>query len=216
MARLLITSGPTREPLDPVRYLTNASSGRMGQAITAAAIEAGHSVVVVSGPVAVEYPAAAEVISVVSTAEMLDACRRAFATCQGVIGVAAPCDFQPVAVKSQKIRKTGGPLQIELRETPDILATLAAERRSGQWLVGFALETDDQHLSALAKLQRKHCDLIVLNGPAAIGATESAVEVIDPTGEIVAHFTGPKLEIARGVLSVIQERLLPDAASGPP
>ena len=215
MARLLITSGPTREALDPVRYLTNASSGRMGQAIAAAAIEAGHSVVVVSGPVAVEYPAAAEVVSVESTAEMLEACRRALPRCDGVIGVAAPCDFQPVEVWKQKIRKTGEPLHIELRETPDILATLAAERRPGQWLVGFALETDDQHLSALAKLQRKHCELIVLNGPAAIGAADSAVEVIDPAGEIVAQFIGPKLEIARGILRVIQERLLRDAAPGP-
>src|SRR5579871_1815155 len=154
MARLLITSGPTREALDPVRYLTNASSGRMGQALAAAALEAGHSVIVVSGPVGIEYPAAAEVIKVISTAEMLAVCRRVFPACDGVVGVAAPCDFQPVVVQPQKIRKTGGPLQIELRETPDILATLAAQRRPGQWLVGFALETNDQHLSALAKLQR--------------------------------------------------------------
>src|ERR1700676_5812893 len=153
MARILITSGPTREFLDPVRYLTNASSGRLGQAIAAAAIEAGHSVVVVSGPVGVEYPAAAEVVRVASTPEMLDACRKAIPSCDGVIGVAAPCDFTPVTVQQQKIRKTGAPLQLELRETPDILAALAAERRAGQWLVGFALGTDDQRRSALSKLR---------------------------------------------------------------
>jgi len=208
MARILITSGPTREFLDPVRYLTNASSGRMGQAVAAAAIDAGHSVVVVSGPVAVEYPAAAEVIHVVSTAEMLDACRTALPSCDGVIGVAAPCDFTPVTVQQQKIRKTRAPLQLELRETPDILATLAAERRAGQWVVGFALETDDQRRSALSKLRQKQCDLIVLNGPTAIGADESAVEILDPAGQLVATLSGPKIEVARGILRAIEHWLL--------
>ena len=129
MSRILITSGPTRQYLDPVRYLTNASSGRMGAALAAAAIEAGHQVVVVSGPVEVAYPAEAEVISVVSTEEMLAACRKVFPTCDGLIAVAAPCDYRPVAVATQKIRKTGGPLRLELVETPDVVAELAAQRK---------------------------------------------------------------------------------------
>src|SRR5437667_9718795 len=91
MTRILITSGPTRQYLDPVRYLTNASSGRMGQALAAAALARGHDVVVVSGPVNLEYPAAAQVLPVVSTEEMLDTCQRVFPTCDGLIGVAAPC-----------------------------------------------------------------------------------------------------------------------------
>ena len=102
MSRILITSGPTRQYLDPVRYLTNASSGRMGAALAAAAIEAGHQVVVVSGPVEVAYPAGAEVIPVVSTEEMLAACRKVFPGCDGLIAVAAPCDYRPAAVARRR------------------------------------------------------------------------------------------------------------------
>ena len=107
MSRILITSGPTRQYLDPVRYLTNASSGRMGAALAAAAIEAGHEVVIVSGPVEVTYPAGADVMPVVSTEDMLAACLKAFPACDGLIAVAAPCDYRPLAVAEQKIRKSG-------------------------------------------------------------------------------------------------------------
>src|SRR4051794_23641137 len=141
MARILITSGPTRQYLDPVRYLTNASSGRMGAALAAAANERGHEVIVVSGPVGVEYPPGAEVRWIVSTEEMLAACQELFPTCDGVIGAAAPCDYRPVRVEQQKITKTGQPLELHLVETPDVIATLGATKRVGQWLVGFALET---------------------------------------------------------------------------
>ncbi len=208
MARILITSGPTREYLDPVRYLTNGSSGQMGRAMAVAAVEAGHSVVIVSGPVTVDYPPAVEVIGIVSTDEMLAACRTVFAECDGLIGVAAPCDFRPREVHPQKIRKTGQPLRLEFDETPDILATLSAERRPGQWLVAFALETDEQRNRAMMKLRRKQCDLIVLNGPEAIGVGESAVEVLDPTGEVAVALNGPKEEIARGIMELVRIRLL--------
>ena len=130
MARILITSGPTRQYLDRVRYLSNASSGRMGQALAAAAVEAGHEVVVVSGPVGVRYPAAAKVIPVVSTEEMLAECLKVFPACDGLIAVAAPCDYRPRTVADGKIRKTGRPLEIELVETPDIVARLGAIRRA--------------------------------------------------------------------------------------
>src|SRR5207248_1859662 len=103
MARILITSGPTRQYLDPVRYLTNASSGRMGRALAAAALELGHEVIVVSGPVAVDYPHKAEVRPIVSTEELLDTCQELFPTCDGVIGAAAPCDYRPMRVERQKI-----------------------------------------------------------------------------------------------------------------
>lgn len=208
MARILITSGPTREHLDPVRYLSNASTGRMGRALAAAAISAGHEVIVVSGPVEVTYPEAAEVVRVVSTDEMLAACREHFSRCDGLIGVAAPCDYRPARVEPRKIRKSGGLLQLELHETPDIVASVAADRRAGQWLVGFALETEDHHLRALAKLEEKHCDLIVVNGVAAIGAAENAVEILDPSGIVVAGISGPKNEVARGIFEIIQSRLL--------
>jgi len=208
MARILITSGPTRQYLDPVRYLTNASSGRMGQALAAAALELGHQVVVVSGPVAVEYPARAEVRPVISTEELLAACLELFPDCDGAIGAAAPCDYRPLRVEEHKIAKTGQPLVLSLVETPDVMATLGAGKRSGQWLVGFALETDDQRFRALTKLVKKSCDLIVLNGPAAMDAADNQVEVIGKSGEVVAQYAGAKLAVARGVLQTIQQRLI--------
>ena len=208
MARILITSGPTRQYLDPVRYLTNASSGRMGQALAAAAIAAGHEVIVVSGPVAVEYPAESDVRWIVSTEELLAVCQEVFPRCNGVIGAAAPCDYRPVRVEQHKIAKTGLPLELHLVETPDVMATLGAEKRPGQWLVGFALETDDQRFRAITKLQRKSCDLIVLNGPAAMDALDNDVQVLDRTGATLAQLAGTKAAVATTILRVIQQRLI--------
>lgn len=208
MAHLLITSGPTRQYLDPVRYLTNASSGRMGRGLAAAALELGHRVTVISGPVDVVYPAEAEVVAVVSTEEMLAASRAAFLGCDGLIGAAAPCDYRPYKVATDKIAKTGQPLRLELIETPDIVATLALEKKPGQWVVGFALETQDQRLRALAKLERKSCDLIVSNGPEAMNALENQVEIIDRAGQVLESLSGDKDEVARVILRVIQQRLI--------
>lgn len=207
MARILITSGPTRQYLDPVRYLTNASSGRMGAALAAAAIERDHGVVIVSGPVEVEYPTAAEVIPVVSTEDMLSAARAAFARCDGAIGAAAPCDYRPEHVEAHKIAKTGAPLMVQLVETDDVVATLGAEK-GRRWVVGFALETDDHRLRALAKLERKHCDLMVSNGVDAISSLENSVEILDPAGVVVRQAAGSKDEVAIAILAVIQERLI--------
>ena len=208
MARILITSGPTRQYLDPVRYLTNGSSGRMGKALAEAALELGHEVIVVSGPVSVEYPAQAKVRPIISTEELLATCEELFPTCDGVIGAAAPCDYRPLRVEEHKIAKTGQPLLLNLIETPDVMATLGAAKRPGQWLVGFALETDDQRFRALTKLERKSCDLIVLNGPAAMDAADNQVEVLDKSGAVVSALAGSKESVARGILRAIQERLI--------
>ena len=105
MAHILLTSGPTRQYLDPVRYLTNGSSGRMGRALAAAAIELGHDVTIVSGPVAIEYPPAAKVHPVISTEELLEACQRLFPQCDGAIGAAAPCDYRPRKVAERQARQ---------------------------------------------------------------------------------------------------------------
>jgi phosphopantothenoylcysteine decarboxylase / phosphopantothenate---cysteine ligase len=207
MSRILITSGPTRQHLDPVRYLTNASSGRMGAALAAAAIEAGHEVVIVSGPVDAAYPTAAEVLPVVSTEDMLAACLRAFPSCDGLIAVAAPCDYRPIAVAPHKIRKTGRPLEMELVETPDIVAALAAIRTS-QWLVAFALETEDRHLRAMQKLERKSCDLIVVNGPQAIQAADTHVEILGKDGQVVGNFSGAKSDVAKSLFETIRRELM--------
>jgi phosphopantothenoylcysteine decarboxylase / phosphopantothenate---cysteine ligase len=203
----LITSGPTRQFVDPVRYLTNASSGRMGRALVEAALELGHDVVVVSGPVELEYPAGARVVAVVSTEEMLEAAAREFESCDGLIGAAAPCDYRPVRVETHKIAKTGQPIDLHLVETDDVVATLGA-KKGRRWVVGFALETEDHRLRALAKLEQKCCDLMVSNGPQAISAPDNQVEVITPSGEMIAALAGSKESVARGILAIIQERLI--------
>lgn len=207
MAKLLITSGPTRQYLDPVRYLTNASSGRMGSALASAALAAGHEVVVISGPVEVKYPDAARQVSVVSTEEMLAAAKEEFESCDGMIGAAAPCDYRPVHVETGKIAKTGEPLTLRLVETDDVVATLGAIKGS-RWVVGFALESEDHRLRALAKLERKHCDLMVSNGVEAIDALANQIEVLTPKGETVAHFSGTKKQVAVDLIQVIDERLI--------
>ena len=208
MARILITSGPTRQYLDPVRYLTNGSSGRMGQSLAEACLALGHDVVIVSGPVVVEYPSRAEFVPIISTEDLLEAGQRIFPDCDGVIAAAAPCDYRPHRVESQKISKTGELLTLHLVETPDVIATLGTNRRDEQWMVGFALETEDQRFRALAKLERKSCDLMVLNGADAMESADNSVEVIDPAGEVVQALTGSKLDVARGIVQIVQQRLI--------
>lgn len=179
----------------------------MGCALAEAAVAAGHLAVVVSGPVEVEYPAAARVIPVVSTEEMLEASLEEFPDCDGLVAVAAPCDYRPVKVASGKIRRTGEPLRLHLVETPDIVALLAAVRQS-QWMVAFALETEDERFRAMQKLERKRCDLIVVNGPAAIGASDTSVEVLDRAGQVVGAFSGGKQQVAQQILDAIERRLI--------
>lgn len=208
MARILITSGPTRQYLDPVRYLTNASSGKMGSELARAAILMGHQVIVVTGPVQVEYPAAAEIVEVITTDEMLEKCAKLFPTCDGIIGAAAPCDYKPQRVLDEKIAKTGNPLVLHLIETPDVLATMGLSKRDDQWAVAFALETTDARFRAITKLERKACDLIVLNGPSAMNAPTNDVEIIDHQGNVVASFSGEKSDVADGILGEIQRRLV--------
>jgi phosphopantothenoylcysteine decarboxylase/phosphopantothenate--cysteine ligase len=208
MARILITSGPTRQYLDPVRYLTNASSGRMGCELARAALALGHEVILVSGPVNLAYPDGVQVIAVTTTDDMLEACQRLFGSCDGLIGAAAPCDYQPVRVSTEKIAKNGAPLTLHLVETPDVVATLGAAKSPRQWTVGFALETEDQRFRAISKLERKSCDLIVLNGPQAMNAAENCVELLDKSGQVIATFAGSKELVAHGILSEIQQRLI--------
>lgn len=207
LARILITSGPTRQYLDPVRYLTNASSGRMGRALAEAALTLGHDVVIVSGPVEIEYPPRAAVVPVVSTEEMLAAAAMEFEHCDGLIGAAAPCDYRPVRVESHKINKTGQPIDLHLIETDDVVATLGA-KKGRRWVVGFALESEDHRLRALAKLEKKFCDLIVTNGPAAISSPNNEVEVLTSAGEVLATLAGKKETVASSILDIIQRRLI--------
>lgn len=208
MARILITSGPTRQYLDPVRYISNASSGQMGSCLVQAALDRGHEVILVSGPVLVDYPPEATLIPVVSTEDMLQAATEAFTSCDGMIGAAAPCDYRPIEVADHKLRKTGELLHLKLIETPDVVASLGASKRPDQWTVGFALETEDARFRAITKLQRKSCDLVVLNGATAINSANNDVEIIAPGGDVLAAVSGTKMNVAERIVSVIQNRLI--------
>ena len=208
MARILITSGPTRQYIDPVRYISNASSGKMGSCLAAAALELGHEVVVISGPVDLDYPSEAEVVDVVSTDDLLNACQEIFPSCDGLIGAAAPCDYKPIEVADHKIRKTGQTLELKMVETEDVVAFLGSIKQPHQWTVGFALETQDARFRALSKLIRKSCDLVVVNGVSAIDAADNSIEIISATGKIVDASSGSKEDVAKTVLRAIQESLI--------
>lgn len=180
----------------------------MGAALAAAAIDLGHEVIVISGPVAVDYPSAAELIRVVTTDEMLEAAGGSFEQCDGAIGAAAPCDYRPRHISNSKLSKTGRPLKLELIETPDVIATLGQRKRHDQWVVGFALETDDQRFRATVKLEQKHCNLMVSNGPEAIDADTNSVELLDPSGDVIESIVGTKDHVARRLLHQVDRRLI--------
>lgn len=206
--RVLITAGPTREYLDDVRYLSNASSGRMGYAIAEAVQAAGHHAVLVSGPVTLAPPAGCEVHQVETTGELHDVCSRLFIDCQGAIATAAVCDYRPRARFQGKLAKTGVSLELELVETADVLADMGVQKEH-RWLVGFALESDEfAHINALRKLKQKNCDAIVLNRTAAIGSLTNQIEIIDRQGKSVVTFAGDKVDVARELWQWISDNLV--------
>lgn len=170
--RLLITAGPTRERLDPVRYISNYSSGKMGFALAESAARAGYDVVLVAGPVGLTtHSPHIRRIDVESAREMHEVALREFPRCSGAILCAAVADYAPAEPAEHKIkRETTGELTLRLRPNPDIAADLGRRKQGAQWLVGFALETDHGLEHARAKLARKHLDLIVLNSLSDPGA----------------------------------------------
>ena len=160
--RLVVTAGPTREVLDPVRYLTNHSSGKMGYAIARQAANRGADVVLVSGPSSQAVPANVTLVPVQSARDMFEAVKQQYAQADIVIKAAAVADYRPKTVASQKIKKSDGDMVLELERNPDILAWLG-EHKNHQILMGFAAETNDVKQHALGKLQRKHLDFIAAN-----------------------------------------------------
>jgi phosphopantothenoylcysteine decarboxylase/phosphopantothenate--cysteine ligase len=160
--RILITAGPSREPLDPVRYISNRSSGKMGYALARAAVRRGADVVLVSGPTALQTPAGARLIAVTTALEMRAATLSEFASCTTAIMAAAVADYHPVHVASKKIKKGSAALELCLEPNPDILKELGAAK-DGKFLIGFAAETEDLTANARKKLHAKNLDMIVAN-----------------------------------------------------
>lgn len=158
-----MTAGPCREPIDPVRFISNRSSGKMGYAIAQAALSLGAKVTLVSGPTSLQVPVGVELIEIETTAEMQVAVSERFDRSDCLIMAAAPSDYAPVNVPSQKIKKSDRSLTIELEPTIDILKSLKERKRPGQLVIGFALETENGIENAREKLARKGLDLILLN-----------------------------------------------------
>jgi phosphopantothenoylcysteine decarboxylase/phosphopantothenate--cysteine ligase len=204
--RVLITAGPTQEPLDPVRYLSNYSSGKMGYHLAEQAVLAGARVTLVSGPVALQRPAVDTFISVTSAEEMYHAVLRDYASCDVVIKAAAVADYRPEVQASQKIKRKEEALSIKLVKNPDILKQLG-EQKQHQLLIGFAAETEQIEGHARQKLERKNLDFIVANDVTADGAgfekDTNIVTIYGRQGEQVKLPQLSKQETARRILETV-------------
>lgn len=180
--KILITAGPTREPLDPVRYLSNRSTGEVGFSLARAAKEAGHEVLLILGPVGARPPAGIEVFGVESTEDMYRAVLDFLPTCDAVICAAAVSDYRPAHPSERKLKR-GEMKVIELVENPDIAAAVG-ECRGTRPLIVFALETDQPLENAREKLRKKNGTLCVLNHPDAIGAHQAKYTLVYPDGRV--------------------------------
>ena len=208
--KVLITAGPTYEKIDPVRFIGNYSSGKMGFALAEECSRRGADVVLVAGPVSLQCSAAIRRIDVESADEMHAACIKAFAQSDAAILCAAVADFKPSDVVAQKIKREGNKLTLELTSTPDIAAALGREKQSNQVLVGFALETDNEETNALKKLKSKNLDFIVLNSlrneGTCFGTDNNKVDIISDSENRQFDFKS-KPEVARDIVDYLCERM---------
>jgi phosphopantothenoylcysteine decarboxylase / phosphopantothenate---cysteine ligase len=201
--KLLITAGPNREPLDPVRYLSNRSSGKMGYALARAAIRRGAEVALISGPTELEPPAGARLTSVTTAAEMRHAVLEEFSECTAVIMAAAVSDYRPVDFARKKIKRGKGPIELRLEPNPDILKEISA-RKNGKMLVGFAAETGELVANAAKKLKDKNLDMIVANNVSEAGAgfdvETNVATILDRDGTVRSLPLMSKDELAEQIL----------------
>ncbi len=219
--RVLVTAGGTREPIDAVRYVGNRSSGRMGTALAAAAAARGAEVTLVAAHLAVDPPAGVRLVPVGTAAELADACGPAFPECDVLLMAAAVADFRPAVPAAGKLKKDGGPPEVALEATEDVLAELAAHRRPGQTLVGFAAEHGPEAVAlGRGKLRRKRLDAVVVNDVSApdIGfdAEDNEVTIVTQDAERrVARASKP--EIAAAILDAVDAlRTTTEAVDGAP
>lgn len=211
--KVLITAGPTREPIDPVRYLSNRSSGRMGYALAEAALILGHQVVLISGPVHISPPDGVTFHQIETAREMHDAVQQVISSCDIAIFSAAVADYRPVLAAAQKIKKADSTLTLELERTEDILGSARSVFGFAGYLVGFAAETEHLLDHARTKLQRKQCDLIIANDVSQPGigfdSSENAVTLCFATGETRALPRQSKQTLATVLMAEIITRSCP-------
>ena len=201
----LITAGPTREPIDPVRYISNRSSGKMGYAIAEAALDAGHDVILISGPVNLEPPRHTKFISVSTSDEMVEAVHRHADESDVCVLCAAVADYKPAQVSPIKIKKSAAQLLLELIPTRDILDSLGRRQNRKSLLVGFAAETENLEANATKKLREKNCDIIVANDArAAMETDENELLILFRDGEKKNISRAPKKILARELVKIFQ------------
>ena len=209
--RVVVTAGPTRESLDPVRFLSNHSSGKMGVAIAAAAWRRGAEVTLIAGPLSITPPLGMRALDVESTSDMANAVRSELSTADVLVMAAAPADFKPATVADSKIKKANRPDALAMENTPDILKSTRDARRPGSVIVGFALETDDVMAHAAEKLRAKELDLIVVNDArepgAGFGGDTNRVTLLAPNAEPVALPLMSKAEVADAILDRVEALL---------
>jgi phosphopantothenoylcysteine decarboxylase/phosphopantothenate--cysteine ligase len=205
---VVVTAGPTFEAIDPVRGITNLSSGRMGYAVAEAAVEAGARVTLVSGPTALPDPDRVETVRITSAQEMFDAVRSRIAGADIFIGVAAVADYRPVSRAPQKMKKAAEHVTIELEKNPDILASVAAHP-DAPFTVGFAAETENLEVHARAKIEAKRLDMVAANlvgaGSSVFGGADNALLVVDRDGATELP-RQPKTRLARALIQLIADR----------
>jgi len=204
--KILVTAGPTRETVDPVRFISNRSSGKMGYALAEAAAAAGHEVTLISGPVSLPAPARCRLVRVESAADMAAAVKREFSRTELLIMCAAVADYRPAKVAPRKIKKRAAPLTLELVPTEDILSSLAARKKAGQKVAGFAAETENLEAAAKDKLRRKRLDWIVANDVSrkdiGFDSDRNQVTVYAARGRARRFPAMPKMELAARLLEI--------------
>jgi len=204
--KVLVTAGPTREWIDDVRFITNASSGRMGYACAASAAEAGHDVTLISGPVGLDPPAGVEVVPIETVADLKSALAARFAACDALIMAAAVGDFTVTERRAGKIPRAGGDVAITLTPTDDLLAGVAATKRPAQTIVAFAVEAgppEQAQAKARAEMPAKGADFVVVNTPAAIAAAASAAAICSPDGVVEPWRQRPKAVLAARIVALL-------------
>ena len=207
--RFLITAGGTREYIDPVRFISNASSGRMGFALAKAAMRAAHQVTLIAAPTALKRPQGAKVVPVETAAEMFQAVKAHFARCDCLIMAAAVSDYTPAHPSRTKLKKQSGRITLQLKPTPDILKWAGKHRRTPtahrrpQIIVGFALEDRDLHANAERKMREKRLDVIVANAPGAIGTETSTLHVRSANSDWTRISHAQKAGSARQIIHLI-------------
>ncbi len=212
--RILVTAGPTREFFDSVRFISNPSSGKMGYAIAAAAVQCGHDVVLVSGPVSLPEPDGVQLLRVESAREMFDAATASFDKCHVAVMTAAVCDYRPSRRLDHKLKKQNRTRAIHLQPTKDICAQLG-KTKGGRIVIGFAMEDHDHHRQAEAKLRRKRSDAFILNGIDNVGGDRATIEILRADAGWSPPESGTKVQLARRVVR-LAEQLVQNKHDGVP